>query len=55
MKMVFPEPNLGPGESVNYSWLANRTQNNWRAVGGKLFLTTTRLIFKPNQLDDKLG
>lgn len=35
---------LRPGEEIRQSWMANRSVG-WRAVGGKLFLTTERFIF----------
>src|SRR5690606_36324910 len=42
-------------ESVQLSFAANRTQNSWRAVGGKLFITNQRILFVPNHWDGKLG
>ena len=44
------EPALEPGEQVLERWSANRTQG-WRAVGGRLFVTTTHLRFRPNVVD----
>ncbi len=43
-----------PGEVEVWSCLANRTQN-WRAVGGKLFLTNQRVVFCPHRFDYVLG
>lgn len=42
-------------ENVLWSCLANRTQSNKRAVGGKLFLTNKRLLFCPHLFDYVLG
>lgn len=44
------DPALEPGEAVVASWNANHTVD-WRAVGGKLSLTTTHLRFEPNAVD----
>jgi len=35
-------------------WLANRTQGR-RAVGGALFLTNQRLVFRANRLEHLIG
>lgn len=45
---------LLPEEQVLWSCLANRTQNRWRAVGGKLFVTNQRLVFLPHFFDAAL-
>ena len=44
-------------KSTKAEWvvLANRTQNEWRAVGGNLTATNGKLIFKPNIIDRNLG
>lgn len=39
------------GEVIKWSCLANRTQNSWRAVGGRLFVTDKRILFKPHLFD----
>lgn len=49
------KPILNESESVGLVYPANHTQNGWRAVGGKLFVTNKRIIFVPNMLDDKLA
>lgn len=46
---------LGPDEFIYQSWFANHTQCHWRAVGGRLFLTESRLLFYPNSIDARLG
>lgn len=43
------------GEEVGWSCFANRTQNSSRAVGGKLFVTSHRILFSPHWLDAVLG
>lgn len=53
--MWFNKPNLNDSEMVELAYPANHTQNNWRAVGGKLFITNQRILFVPNKIDDKLG
>jgi hypothetical protein len=53
-KWWFKAPRLNVGEVVQWSVRANRLQDG-RAVGGKLFLTTTHLRFAPNILDAVLG
>jgi hypothetical protein len=44
-----------PGEQVRMSWRANRTQHSRRAVGGKLMVTTHRMVFLPHRLDAITG
>jgi hypothetical protein len=51
----FKHPTLKGGETVQLAYPANYTQNQWRAVGGKLFITTQRVIFLPHVFDDLLG
>jgi hypothetical protein len=48
------EPLLDAGESVITSFRANRTQGG-RAVGGRLFLTSSHLRFQPHGLDRVTG
>lgn len=43
------------GEQVRHSWNANLRQSKARAVGGKLFATTHRLVFLPHKLDAITG
>jgi hypothetical protein len=45
-----PEPELDGDESIVWRRLANRTQG-WRAVGGRLTLTSRLLVFKPHRFD----
>lgn len=53
--MKAPKHQLLPGEVVQDSWVANHTQHAQRAVGGRLFLTTHRLLFEPNAFDAATG
>ena len=53
--MKAPKHPLQPGEVVQDSWLANHTQHAQRAVGGRLFLTSQRLLFEPNSFDAALA
>ena len=48
------EPMLD-GEEPVASWGVNRTQSEKRAVGGKLWVTTHRLVFLPHRLDAATG
>jgi hypothetical protein len=43
------------GERPLASWNVNRTQTATRAVGGKLFVTTHRVVFLPHRLDAATG
>jgi len=49
------KPTLEATETVARNWAANRTQSDRRAVGGRLFLTGSRLIFEPNRFDAVAG
>jgi hypothetical protein len=49
-----PDPGLEQGEELRWQRGANRTQGS-RAIGGRLFLTSWRLVFMPNRLDALLG
>ncbi len=49
-----PAPDLQPQETVLATINANRTQGR-RAVGGRLFLTTTHLRFVAHRFDRMLG
>jgi hypothetical protein len=46
---------LHPGEICVAHWNVNRTQGSRRSVGGRLFLTSQRLVFLPHLLDATLG
>ena len=48
-------PALEQAETVLWRRAANRTQSDRRAVGGRLFLTASRLLFEPNRLDAVTG
>lgn len=45
------EVSLGVGEQTVWSGLANRTQNAFRTVGGKLYLTSDKLSFVAHPFD----
>lgn len=48
-------PSLRQGEDVVMSVLATKGQSRFRSVGGRLVLTTDRLLFMPNRLDRSTG
>jgi hypothetical protein len=50
-----PRPVLSPGETVQWSRLAGRQQSALRTNGGRLFLTSKRLIHQPNRVDAMTG
>lgn len=52
---LFKTPELLESEEIILAYPANMTQKDWRAVGGKLFITNQRIIFTINVIDDKLG
>ncbi len=43
------------GETIRHSETGNRTQNRRRAVGGRLWVTDRRLVFRPHDFDDGLA
>lgn len=47
-------PVLHVGEAVRWSPPANRDQGG-RAVGGRLFVTQSRMVFQPNRIDALFG
>lgn len=53
--LLFAEQSIMEGETVLWSRFANRTQSEYRAVGGKLFLTNQRLLFSPHFIDHLTG
>lgn len=53
--MKTPSTPLSPGEHLVDTWAANHTQHAQRAVGGRLCLTSQRLIFEPNAFDAALA
>lgn len=50
MGIFVRSPQLSGAERVLWKKAANRTQGG-RSVGGRLYLTDTRLIFQPNRFD----
>ena len=55
MGIWIARPALSETEAVVWQQLANRTQSANRAVGGRLYLTDTRLVFEPNRVDAATG
>ena len=53
-KWWVPAAELDDGESEIWSVLANHSVSAWRAVGGKLVATQSRLVFTPNRIDRAL-
>ena len=49
-----PAPPVEEGEQLRESWQANHTRGGL-AVGGALWLSTTRLVFVPNRFERWLG
>jgi hypothetical protein len=49
-----PRAPTAPDERVTFEALANVSQG-WRAVGGRITLTTHRLLFTPNWVDGATG
>ncbi|MFF0544723.1 hypothetical protein ACWEVD_12350 [Nocardia thailandica] len=54
MGLWISDPAFDAAEKVVWRQLANRTQGK-RAVGGRLYLTSRRLLFTPNRLDAATG
>jgi hypothetical protein len=54
MGIVFRSLHLMDSEKLLWEKFANRTQGR-RSVGGRLYLTNTRLIFQPHRLDAALN
>jgi hypothetical protein len=50
MGFYFVEPDLLPGETVRYTYAANRA-NSWRSIGGRLSVTDKRMVFRPHRVD----
>lgn len=46
-------PDLGTGEAIIDRWAANHTRGGV-TVGGRLWLTTRRLVFVPTRLESKV-
>lgn len=54
MGIWFKRPELQDAEEVKWSGAANHTRGR-TAVGGRLDLTTERIIFTPNRFESLLG
>jgi hypothetical protein len=50
-----PRPTLAPNETLQWAGAASREQSALRYTGGRLFLTSDRLIFQQNRLDALTG
>ncbi len=46
---------VSDGESVRETWHCNHAEHRRIARGGRLFLTTRRIAFRPHSLDARLG
>ena len=51
MSILTAGPQLGQGERVSYTILANHSSSSRRAVGGRLFVTNQSIQFSPHRLD----
>ena len=49
------EPAFEEGEEVCWEARANRFQQKFRSIGGRIYLTDRRLVFAPHKLDTRLG
>jgi hypothetical protein len=49
------EPELFAGEDVRWRRYASREQTALSQVGGRLFVTVTRMLFVPNRMDMATG
>jgi hypothetical protein len=49
------DPALLPQEEVVWRRYANREQGSLRQVGGRLLVTSQRIVFVPNRFDDATG
>lgn len=54
MGVWIAKPRLERSELIRWKQLANRSQGS-RAVGGRLYLTKSRLVFQPTRLDSAIG
>ena len=55
MGVFFRSPKLTSGESALWDRAANREQAGWRTVGGRLTVTSSRVLFTANRFDAVLG
>jgi ATP-dependent RNA circularization protein (DNA/RNA ligase family) len=49
------EPTFEEGEEVRWEARANRFQQKFRSIGGRVYLTDRRLVFAPNKFEQKIG
>lgn len=49
------EPEFEEGEDVHWEARANRFQQKFRSVGGRVYLTNRRLIFVPTKFETKIA
>jgi hypothetical protein len=48
------EPEFEEGEEVHWEARANRFQQRFRAIGGRVYLTDRRLVFAPTKFEEKI-
>ncbi len=48
------EPEFEEGEEVRWEARANRFQQRFRSVGGRVYLTDRRLVFAPTKFEEKI-
>lgn len=53
MSWMFPRPRLHANEILQAQLYANHVQNG-RAVGGRLYITSQRLVFEPSRMEQLL-
>lgn len=49
------EPAFEEGEEVRWEARANRFQQRFRSIGGRIYLTDRRLVFAPNKFEKKIA
>jgi hypothetical protein len=49
------EPIFEEGEEVRWEARANRFQQRFRAIGGRIYLTDRRLVFAPTKFEEKVA
>jgi ATP-dependent RNA circularization protein (DNA/RNA ligase family) len=49
------EPPFEEGEEVRWEARANRFQQKFRSIGGRIYLTDRRLVFAPTKFEEKIG
>lgn len=49
------EPPFEEGEEVRWEARANRFQQRFRSIGGRIYLTDRRLVFAPTKFEEKVA